>query len=129
MEIAFIPLLAGFIFAGLGGYIIFDYYRFNDGAIKVQGTILRYHAYQSRDTDNIMRTMYRPYFSFTVNDRVYEVKSSTSYANQIIPVGQNVAVLYQQGDEANARLNQGNNYWLGIVFIVISIPAIYLGLF
>lgn len=129
MEIELVPLIAGVVFGGLGLFVIYDYYRFNKGVIKAQGKILTYHEYQSKDSDNRKRTMYRPSFTFTVNENVYEVKSKTSFSSHIIPIGHKTGVLYHKGNEANARLVKGNNYWLGILFISLSIPAIYLGLF
>jgi hypothetical protein len=121
-------LIAGIVFGGLGSYIFFDYYRFNQKALKSQGKILRYDEYQSKDSDNRKRTMYRPSFEFLLNGITYEVKSKTSFSSQIIPIGQSTEILYIKGDEENARLAQGNGYGLGILFIGLSIPAIYIGL-
>lgn len=123
-----VPLIAGIVFAGLGSYIFFDYYRFNQKALKSQGKILRYDEYQSKDSDNRKRTMYRPSFEFLLNGITYEVKSKTSFSSHIIPIGQSTEILYLKGDEENARLAQGNGYGLGILFIGLSIPAIYIGL-
>ena len=124
-----IPLIAGTVFGGLGLYVIYDYYRFNKNALKAQGKILRYDEYQSKDNDNRKRTMYRPSFEFSVNGKSYEVKSSTSFGSHIIPIGQQTDILYQPGHEANARLAQGNGFGLGILFVGLSIPALYFGLF
>jgi hypothetical protein len=121
-------LIAGIVFGGLGSYIFFDYYRFNQKALKSQGKILRYDEYQSKDSDNRKRTMYRPSFEFLLNGITYEVKSKTSFSSHIIPIGQSTEILYIKGDEENARLAQGNGYGLGILFIGLSIPAIYIGL-
>ncbi|TCS35879.1 DUF3592 domain-containing protein [Reinekea marinisedimentorum] len=129
MEIQFVPLVAGGIFAGLGVFMVYDYYRFNKSAIKAQGEILRYDEYQSKDSDNRKRTMYCPYFVFAVGGKAYEVKSNTSYSSKAIPVGEKVDVLYQPGNEAKARLAKGNDSWLGILFIGLSLPAFYYGLF
>ncbi|MDO6694253.1 hypothetical protein Q4574_13245 [Aliiglaciecola sp. 3_MG-2023] len=122
-----IPLIGGIGFGSLGLFILFDYYRFNKGAIKVYGKILRYDEYESKNKDGRICTMYRPSFDFSANGKVYEVKSKTSFNSKIIPVGKRANVLYQQGDESNARLAKGNSYWLGILFIGLSIPAIYFG--
>ncbi len=129
MEIDLVPLIAGVVFGGLGLFVIFDYYRFNKDVIKVQGKILSYHEYQSKDSNNRKQTMYRPTFAFTVNGNVYEVNSKTSFSSHVIPIGHKAGVLYHKGNEPNARLAKGNNYWLGILFIGLSIPAIYFGLF
>jgi hypothetical protein len=123
-----VPLIAGIVFGGLGSYIFFDYYRFNQKALKSQGEILRYDEYQSKDSDNRKRTMYRPSFEFLLNGITYEVKSKTAFSSHIIPIGQSTEILYLKGDEENARLAQGNGYGLGILFIGLSIPAIYIGL-
>jgi len=129
MEIELVPLIAGVFFGGIGLFIFYDYYRFNKNVIKTQGEILRYDEYQSKDNDNRKRTMYRPSFAFTVNGNAYEVKSKTSFSSRIIPIGHNTEILYHKGNEANARLAKGNDYWMGILFIGLSIPAIYLGLY
>jgi hypothetical protein len=129
MEIALVPLIAGAVFGGLGLFMLYDYYRFNRKAVKAQGEILSYHEYQSRGSDNRKRAMYRPIFAFTVNGNVYEVKSKTSFSSHIIPIGQKTEILYHEGSEANARLAKGNDCWLGILFICLSIPATYFGLF
>lgn len=123
-----VPLIAGIVFGGLGSYILFDYYRFNQKALKSQGKILRYDEHQSKDSDNRKRTMYRPSFEFLLNGITYEVKSKTSFSSHVIPIGQSTEILYLKGDEENARLAQGNGYGLGILFIGLSIPAIYIGL-
>lgn len=123
-----IPLVAGFVFGGLGSYILFDYWRFNQKALKTQGKILRYDEYQSKDSDNRKQTMYRPSFEFSLNGITYEVQSKTSFSSKIIPIGQNTDILYQKGNEANARLAKENGCGLGILFIGLSIPAIYIGL-
>jgi hypothetical protein len=129
MEIVLIPLIAGIVFGGLGLFVLYDYYRFNKDIVKAQGEILRYDEYQSKDSNNHKLTMYRPSFAFTVNGNVYEVKSNTSFCSHIIPIGHKTGILYHKGNEVNARLAKGNDCWLGILFIVLSIPAIYLGLF
>ncbi|WP_339723412.1 DUF3592 domain-containing protein [uncultured Paraglaciecola sp.] len=124
-----IPLIGGAIFAALGAYIIYDYQRFNKNAIKAKGRILRYDEYFSKGAGNYKRKMFRPIFELTVKGKRYEVKSKTSFHSKIIPVGQNTDLLYQQGDEENARLAKGNDYGLGLLFIALSIPAFYFGLF
>jgi len=123
-----IPVIAGIVFGGVGSYILFDYYRFNKKALKAQGKILRYDEYQSKDNDNRKRTMYRPSFEFSLDGITYEVKSKTSFSSHIIPIGQSTEILYLKGNEDNARLAQGNGYGLGLLFIGLSIPAIYIGL-
>lgn len=123
-----VPLIAGIIFGGLGSFILFDYYRFNHKTLKAQGKILRYDEYQSKDSDNRKQTMYRPSFEFSLNDITYEVKSNTSFSSHIIPIGQNTDILYHKGNESNARLAKGNGYGLGILFLILAIPAIYIGL-
>jgi len=123
-----VPVIAGFVFGGVGSYILFDYYRFNKKALKAQGKILRYDEYQSKDNDNRKRTMYRPSFEFSLDGITYEVKSKTSFSSHIIPIGQSTEILYLKGNEDNARLAQGNGYGLGLLFIGLSIPAIYIGL-
>lgn len=124
-----VPLIAGGAFGCLGLFIFYDYFRFNKSALKAQGNILRYDEYESKDTDGHKSKKYRPSFEFSVNGNTYEVKSKTSFSSKIIPVGQNADVLYKQGDEENARLAKGNGYGLGILFIFLSLPAFYLGLF
>ncbi|WP_339725471.1 DUF3592 domain-containing protein [uncultured Paraglaciecola sp.] len=124
-----IPLIGGLGFGSLGLFILFDYYRFNKDAIKAYGKILRYDEYQSKDNNGRKRTNYRPSFEFSANGKVYEVKSKTSFSSKIIPVGQHTNVLFQAGDESNARLAKGNGYGLGVLFIALSIPAIYFGAF
>ena len=124
-----IPLFGGVVFSLLGVYICYDYRRFNNNAIKTKGKILRYDEYLSKGTDNIKRKMYRPSFELRVDGETYEVKSKTSFHSKIIPVGQNTDVLYKKGDEVNARLAKGNGQALGFLFIGLSIPAYYFGLF
>ena len=109
-----IPLFGGIVFCLIGLFIFYDYYRFNKNALKVQGKILRYDEYQSKDNDGRKRTKYRPSFEFSVNGNAYEVKSKTSFSSQVIPVGQIADVLYQKGYETNARLVKGNGYGLGL---------------
>ncbi|MCG3866107.1 MULTISPECIES: DUF3592 domain-containing protein [unclassified Photobacterium] len=124
-----VPLIAGYVFGVLGSYILFDYWRFNQKALKTKGKILRYYEYQSKDSDNSKQTMYRPSFEFSLNGITYEVQSKTSFNSKIIPIGQNTDILYHKGNEANARLAKGNGFRLGILFIGLSIPAIYIGLY
>ncbi|MBT3147428.1 DUF3592 domain-containing protein [Neptunomonas phycophila] len=123
-----VPLIAGVVFGGIGSYIIFDYYRFNREVLKTQGKILRYDEYQTK-SDNRKQTMFRPVFEFSLNGTTYEVESKTSFSSHIVPVGRYTDVLYKKGDEGNARLAKGNGYGLGILFIGLAIPAIYLGVF
>ena len=123
-----VPLIAGVVFGGIGSYIIFDYYLFNRAVLKTQGKILRYDEYQTK-SDNRKQTMFRPIFEFSLNGTTYEVESKTSFSSHIVPVGRYTDVLYKKGDEGNARLAKGNGYGLGILFIGLAIPAIYLGVF
>lgn len=113
-----VPLIAGFVFGILGGDILFDYWRFNQKALKTQGKILRYEEYQSKDSDNPKQTMYRPSFEFSLNGITYEVKSITSFNSKVISIGQHTDILY----------HKGNGFGLGILFIGLSLPAIYIGL-
>jgi len=129
MAVNTIPLIAGIAFGGFGLFIFYDYYRFNKSALKAKGKVLRYDEYQSKDNDGRRSTKYRPSFEFSVNGNTYEVTSKTSFSSQVIPLGQNTDVLYQKGDEKNARLAKGNGYGLGILFVALSLPAFYLGLF
>jgi hypothetical protein len=124
-----IPLFGGIVFSALGIYICYDYRRFNKNALKIKGRVLRYEEYISKGTDNIKRKMYRPFFELTVNGTTYDVKSKTSFRSKIIPVGHHADVLYQEGDEENARLAKGNGEGLGLLFIALSLPAYYFGLF
>ena len=124
-----IPLVGGLIFSGLGVYICYDYRRFNKNALKTTGKIISYDEYFSKDSDNIKRKAYRPNYQITVNGSTYVIKSKTSFHSTIIPVGHNADVLYQKGDETNARLAKGNGQGLGFLFIALSFPAYYFGLF
>lgn len=124
-----IPLFGGIIFSALGVYICYDYRRFDKNALKTKGRVIRYEEYFSKDTDNIKRKMYRPFFELTVNGSTYSVKSKSSFRSKIIPVGHHADVLYQEGDEENARLAKGHGEGLGILFIGLSLPAYYFGLF
>lgn len=124
-----IPLFGGVIFSALGIYVCYDYRRFNKNALKIKGRVLRYEEYIAKDTDNIKRKVYRPFFEFTVNGSTYVVKSKTSFHSKIIPVDHYADVLYHKGDEENARLAEGNGAGLGILFIALSLPAYYFGLF
>ncbi|PSV25478.1 MULTISPECIES: DUF3592 domain-containing protein [unclassified Photobacterium] len=124
-----VPLFAAILFSVLGVYICYDYRRFNKNAIKTQGKIISYDEYFSKDNDNLKRKMYRPYFEVTVNKQTYSVKSKTSFHSKVIPIGQYTDVLYQKGDEKNARIANSNGVGLGFLFIGLSIPAYYFGLF
>ena len=117
------------MFGAIGFYIFFDYYRFNKGAIKVNGKILHYDEYQSKNSNGRKRTQFRPCFEFSIEENTYQVKSKTSFSAKVIPVGQDVNLLYQKGDELNARLAKGNGYGLGVLFIFFSMPAFYFGIF
>lgn len=124
-----IPLFGGIVFSALGIYICYDYRRFNKNALKIKGRVLGYEEYISKDSNNIKIKMYRPSFELTVNGTTYDVKSKTSFRSKIIPVGHHADVLYQEGDEENARLAKGNGEGLGILFLGLSLPAYYFGLF
>ncbi|MEP1448809.1 MAG: DUF3592 domain-containing protein [Paraglaciecola sp.] len=124
-----IPLVGGAVFAAVGAYIIYDNQRFNKNATKAKGRILRYDEYFSKSTNNYKSKMFRPIFELTIKGKRYEIKSKTSFHSKVIPVGHNADLLYQQGDEENARLAKGNGYGLGLLFIVLSIPAFYFGVF
>lgn len=124
-----IPLFGGLVFSAVGVYICYDYQRFNKHAIKTKGKILRYEEYLSKGTDNVKRVKYRPCFEVTVNGKTYDIKSKTAFSSKIIPVGHHADVLYQAGDESNARLAKGNGRGMGMLFIGLSLPAFYFGLF
>jgi hypothetical protein len=127
MDTNIIPMVGGIIFGCLGLFIFYDYWRFNKNAVKAQGKVLWYDQYQSKDNDGRKSTKYRPSFEFEVNGHTYQIKSKTSFSSQVIPIGQYTDVLYQKGDEDNARLAKGNGYGLGILFIFLSLPALYFG--
>ena len=129
MNMNIIPLVGGMVFGCLGLFIFYDYWRFNKNAVRVQGKVLWYDKYQSKDNDGRKSTKYRPSFEFSVNERTYQVKSKTSFSSQVIPIGQYTDVLYQHGSEDSARLAKGNGYGLGILFLFLALPALYLGLF
>ena len=124
-----IPLIGAIVFSGLGIYICYDYRRFNKNALKAKGRIVGYEEALSTGTDNIKRKVYRPNFELSVNRKIYHVKSKTSFHSKIIPVGHYVDVLYHDGDEENARLAKENGQGLGILFLGLSLPAYYFGLF
>lgn len=124
-----VPLIGGVVFSALGLYICYDYQRFNKNALKTKGKIIGYDEYFSKNSDNIKRKVYRPNFQLTLDGKTYDVVSKTSFHSKIIPVGHFADVLYQKGDESNARLKKGNGQGLGFIFLSLSIPAYYFGLF
>jgi len=124
-----IPLIGGIGFGCFGLFIIFDYYRFNRKAIKTQGTILRYDESTTTNNDGHKRKTFTPIFEYSDNGNCYEVRSTTSFSSKIIPVGHSADVLYQPGQEDKARLAKGNGMGLGILFVALSLPAFYFGLF
>ncbi|WP_233998368.1 MULTISPECIES: DUF3592 domain-containing protein [unclassified Pseudoalteromonas] len=128
MNINLVPLFGGVVFAAVGAYILFDYYRFNKSALKTQGKIIAYDEYLSKNSDGHQRMQYRPHFEYSVNGQRFVVISKTSFNSKVVPVGRTAEVLYQRGDEANGRLAKGNGYVLGLIFVGLSAPALYFGL-
>lgn len=124
-----IPLIAGAIFFVFGLCMYYDIYRFNTTAIRTKGTITGYEEYESANVHGTQSKYYRPVFSFSVDGIIYEVTSNTSYNSRVLPVGQSTDVLYQTGREANARLAASNNPGMALFFVVLSIPALYIGIF
>ena len=129
MNISIIPLIGAITFFGLGLFIFIDYYRFNKNVVKSNGVISEYSEYQSKSSQGRNLTKYRPIFEFSSNGNHFKVKSKTSYNSQVIPIGQEVEVLFNKGEENKARLAKENGYGLGILFVMISLPAFYFGLF
>ncbi|WP_233998006.1 MULTISPECIES: DUF3592 domain-containing protein [unclassified Pseudoalteromonas] len=128
MNINPVPLFGGLIFATVGAYILFDYYRFNKSALKTQGKIIAYDEYLSKNSDGHKRMQYRPHFEYSVNGQRFVVISKASFNSKVIPVGHMAEVLYLRGDEANGRLAKGHGYLLGLIFVGLSAPALYFGL-
>ena len=121
------PLLVGSVFLLLGVYMLCDYLWYVHNAVKTQGRISRVDEYQSKDSDRRARTVYRPYFEFSVHNMRYEVKSNTSYYRKTMKEGDQVDILFIPGHENNARLAKANNHVMACLFIVLGLPALYLG--
>lgn len=127
MNVHIVPLIGGIIFGCVGLFILFDYYRFNRKAQAVQGVIMGYEHVLSKPDKGAAKVGYKPRFAFSVNGKRYEVQSSTTFDYQIIAVGQPAKVFYDVNNPNNARLAKERGYWLGLLFIFLACPAIYLG--
>lgn len=122
------PLLVGSVFLLLGVYMLCDYFWYLHNAERTQGRISRVDEYQGKDSQRRVRTLYRPYFEFSVHNMRYEVKSNASYYRKTMKEGDQVDILFIPGHENNARLAKANNPVMACLFIVLGLPALYLGL-
>lgn len=122
-----ILLLVGSVFLLLGVYMLCDYFWYLHNAEKTQGRISRVDEYQRKDSQRRVRTLYRPYFEFSVHNVCYEVKSNTSYYRKTMKEGDQVDILFIPGNEDKARLAKANNPVMACMFIVLGLPALYLG--
>ncbi|WP_448567315.1 DUF3592 domain-containing protein [Thalassotalea ganghwensis] len=123
-----IPLVGGALFAVVGVFVLVDHFRFTRKATKTKAIVTDYHQYQSKDTDNMMRTFYKPYFEFAVSGEHYRVKSRLSFRYKKFPIGQQIDILYIEGDENNARIDKGSSVVFGLFFVGLSLPFLYLGI-
>ncbi|QYK03432.1 DUF3592 domain-containing protein [Shewanella zhangzhouensis] len=120
-------LFIGSVFLLLGVCMLCDYFWYLYKAEKIQGRITRVDEYQRKDRDSRVRTLYRPYFEFSMHNVRYEIKSNTSYYRKIMEEGEQVDILFIPGHEDKARLARANNPVMACLFIVLGLPALYLG--
>jgi hypothetical protein len=126
MEI--IPIIVGFLFSAIGGYILFDTYNFRKISQLVMGNLVGYESHISKSRKGGSTTMYAPVVEFISNGKVFCFKGNISSGSMSYTVGGSVPVLYMNNDPHNARIRTNLRYVFGGAFAFIGIIALAIGI-
>lgn len=119
-----IPIVVGLLFFTIGGYILFDTYKFRKISRKVAGRLLGYEPHTSSSKNG---TMYTPVVEFVCNGDTYCFKASISSNLMPYKMGKPVPVLYLENDPHNARIRTNIRYMLGVIIALFGAGALTIG--
>jgi len=114
-------LIVGLGFAGLGGFLVWDFRQFRMAAISTTGVVTGYKARRSHSRNSRAQETYAPFIQYRYDGRVMSsspvsAESSTKYA-----IGEPIPVLVLPEDPSEARLDSNMMTTLGTLFFVIGI--------
>ena len=105
-------MVVGLIQLAVVAYLIVSHYKFEQRAQPVQGKMIDYDSYQSRDSKTgSTSTMYTPIFEYSFRGKPYKYKSSTSSSMQEYQIDEIVEVLVDPDDPQNPLINSFWEKW------------------
>jgi hypothetical protein len=109
----------GAIFTAVGGWMMYDAYRFNAAAEHAEGVVVRLERRESRDRGRVSHT-YVPVVRFEAEGRPVTFTGSVGSSPPAYKEGERVSVLYTPGNPEDARIE---SFWEQFGF-----PGIFLGI-
>ena len=116
----------GALFAGFGGWFLWQESSFSERSIPTRGTIVKLVDYRDSDGD----TMYRPVAEyFDARGRRYEFSSNTSSSSPGFRIGEEVDILYDPLKPHDARIDTwGQRFLLPVIFSGMGSLFVLIGL-
>lgn len=118
MEIVF--FIVGLLFAGIGGYMLWDARRFARGAVKGEGLVIGFAVNERRGKSG-NRTTYSPVIRYRYQGEDYEFTGRIGSSHVRRSIGDPAAILISPDDPADARLDGPGMQIFGGVFLVLGL--------
>lgn len=125
LNIGLIFAAFGAVFAGIGGWFLWDDWKFGSEASTSQGTIIEMVSYRDNEGD----TMYRPVAEFhDANGTRYEFSSRVSSSSPAFSRGEQVSVYYDPANPGDARIDSfSQRYLLPVAFVAMGMLFVVIG--
>jgi len=129
MEIVF--FIVGFIFAAIGGYIIWDSYRFRRSALEGVGLIVGYDVNHSTSKKGGSSRTYAPVLEYQHSGETYKFVGRLHSSHISGEIGDKVAILISSKNSADARLRSRGMLIFGGIFLLLGLAfmAIFIAIF
>jgi len=116
--------VVGIIFMSIGSimlavviYLVTSNYKFMQRAIPVQGKVIDYQSYESRDDDGRYTTMFTPIYQYAFKGKSYTHISTTSTSSKDYLIDDAVEILVDPQDPKEIVINSFMEKWfLSILF-------------
>lgn len=124
MEIIF--FIVGLVFAAIGGYMLWDSWRFGSVAVRGEGLVIGFAVSESRRGKSGSSRTYSPVIRYRYQDRDYQFTGRIA-SNQVKrSIGDPVSVLISPDDPAQARLDGPGMWIFGGIMLAVGLVAMAL---
>lgn len=122
MEI--IVFIVGLFFSAIGGYLVWDGYRFRKTALETTGQVIGYAVKQSKSRKSGSQETYAPVIEYTYKGETHQFTGMLSSTQVKYKIGEAAPILVASHDPSKARLKGPGLIIFGTVFFTIGVGSI-----
>ncbi|MFQ5645208.1 MAG: DUF3592 domain-containing protein, partial [Thiogranum sp.] len=121
MEI--IIFIVGLAFASLGGFLVWDGYRFRKTAREAAGRVIGYEVRQSKARNAGAREVYAPVIEYQYSGETHRFSGRLASSVVSYRIGDEVPILLAARDAGDARLKDAGMMVVGGIFLALGVAA------